>query len=522
MNVKGYDFMNTMERNYIIDNMMKLLDTFYYDYSDYALERIVDEWESQKATLIEAFKKHPNYVEGKFMIAFTCDYERSIDPEESKVFYRWLSANAIHRTDLLPEEIKNRTEDGNFIPDRIFSFFYWLHNYAERCISERTAAYLNEHVPEIHAHAGQKTSRVINKLCTYLGYNKVDGYNRAFARYADSLSPMVIKRHTILSINPLDYLTMSFGNSWSSCHTIDKDNRRGMPNGYEGQYSSGTVSYMLDPSSMVLYTVDAAYNGDDYWNEPKINRQMFHWGEGKLIQARLYPQDNDCNGDAYTPYRNVVQEIISTIFDFPNLWTLSKGPSKVTQYVIRKGTNYPDYQYYENVNVSRIKGDENNNAFQIGAEPICVNCGDHHHCESNICCCDEDRYTCCDCGDSIDEDDVIWIDGETYCRDCVNYCEWCEQYHRGESYFIADRDIYVCESCRDEDFYYCEECGDSVRDAYWVESENCYVCDSCRDRYYTACYDCGELVRDNNVVWIDDEPYCEICSEDHVSEKETC
>ena len=513
---------NEMERNYLVDEMESLLTEYDYEYSRHALETIVDTWAERKATLINAFKKHPKYVEGKFMIAYDINFERGIDIAESYAFSRWLRDNAFAHKELLPKEMLDRMEPDNYLPQPIYDFFYWLHNYAERCISESTANYLNLCVPEIHAHAGQKTSRVVNKLCTYLGYDKVDGYNRAFARYADSLSPISIKRHTVLSINPLDFLTMSFGNSWSSCHTIDKNNRRGMPNGYHGQYSSGTISYMLDVPTMILYTVDGAYNGNDYWTQPKVNRQIFHWGEDKLIQSRLYPQDNDSDSEAYTPYRNVVQEIMSTIFDFPNLWTISRGGDQASKFIINGGgTNYADYRYFSNVTLCRIKGIENSKQITVGASPICIECGCTHHVEESINCC-PDSYVCADCGERLDEDDVCWINGEAYCSDCVSWCDWCDSYHRTDSYFIEDRHIYVCEHCYEEDFYYCDECGDNVRDAYWVESESIYVCQYCRDRHFTECHECRELVRDDDVVWINEDPHCESCAEEHNEAEEVC
>ena len=299
------------ERNYLVDSMADLLADYDYEYTYDALDSIVDEWASQKEVLIEAFKKHPNYIEGKFMIAFDADFERTIEKHTSTDFGNWILEDATRELKYtFPEAVKGDYHYGLNID--VYRFFAYLSRYAERCVSENTAAELSTIFEELKIRAGQKTSRVVNKICQYLGLDKATNYNREFAKYADSLSPMVIKRHTILSINPLDYLTMSFGNSWASCHTIDKENKRNMPNNYSGCYSSGTVSYMLDGSSMVLYTVDASYKGNEYWNEPKINRQMFHYGEEKLVQARLYPQDNDGNGDAYAPYRAIVQDIIAT------------------------------------------------------------------------------------------------------------------------------------------------------------------------------------------------------------------
>ena len=503
--------LTTSEREYLLSSMEGLLGEYDYRYDTDALEKIIDEWVRQKAGLIEAFKKHPNYVEGKFMIAFDADYERRIDRRASNVFSTWLCYTAIPKArESFPKEIKDRTADGCYLPSNLFDFFDYLGNYAERCISESTAIYLNKACPEIHAHAGQKTSRVVNKLCCYLGFDKVDGYNREFAKYADSLSPLTIKRHTVLSINPLDYLTMSFGNSWASCHTIDKENKRRMPNNYSGCYSSGTISYMLDTSSMVLYTVDASYNETEYWNQPKINRQMFHYGEEKLIQGRLYPQDNDIDDSAYTPYRNIVQQIISTIFDFPNLWTLSKGTENASRYVWSRGTHYRDYAYYDNCSMSRIKGSENEDYVNVGASPICIKCGKRHSNENNICCCS--YAVCADCGARLDREDVIEVDGEYYCRDCVSWCECCDEYHHEETTYVASYG-YVCQTCLNEHFYYCDCCDTYVReeDTVWIECEDRYVCERCCNRYYSYCEDCGSYFPDDEMFTYGDRQLCEDC-----------
>ena len=501
--------LSTSEKNYLQISMEDLLYKYDYDYSSSAVEDIIDEWARQKAGFIEAFKKHPNYVEGKFMIAFDADYERGIDKKASNRFGNWIlteAARELHNT--YPEAVSGNWHYG--LNMQVYDFFNYLNTYAERCISGSSARYLSEVFKELKFHEGQKTSRVVNKICQYLGFNKVDGYNREFAKYADSLSPITIKRHTILSINPLDYLTMSFGNSWASCHTIDRDNKRGMPNSYSGCYSSGTVSYMLDGTSMVLYTVDASYEGNEYWNEPKINRQMFHYGEEKLVQSRLYPQDNDGDESVYVPYRNIVQDIIATIFDFPNLWTLSKGTDAICKYITDLGTNYPDYRYFRNVTLSRIKGSENNNSINVGAKPICVGCGERHWVRESIDCCH--GYTCAHCGERMDEDDVCWIDGDAYCRDCCHYCECCGEYHRDDETYIEGYG-YVCESCLERHFCYCDHCDEYVRedDMYWVECEQRYICGDCIDNYYSLCDDCGEYFPDEYMQEYDD--YLTLCDE---------
>ena len=518
------------EREYLLDSMANLLSEYDYCYNEDALDKIVDTWARQKASLIEAFKKHPNYLEGKFMIAFDHNYDRKIDGKASDAFSAWLMDinGPMHNLrDALPEEVQQkRIKDCcAYLPDDIFSFLTGLRHIASRTISEETEQRINSFAPAVHAHNGQKTSRVINKLLTYLGYNKHPDYNREFAKYADSLSPLTIKRHTILSINPLDYLTMSFGNSWASCHTIDKTNKRGMPNSYSGCYSSGTISYMLDPSSMVLYTVDAEYDGDEYWDQPKITRQMYHWGEEKLVQSRLYPQDNDCDGEAYVPYRNIVQDIMSTIFDFPNLWSFTKGTSAASRYIYSEGTHYRDYNNFSSCVLSRIKGSENEECFTVGAEPICIECGDRHTVCECISCCEGERYVCADCGCVINEDDAIYIDGDHYCRDCVSYCEHCENYHRGDVYDVHSyhgNEIEVCEWCRDEYYRYCEHCEEYVynENATDIDDYGTYVCDDCLSEHYGQCEECGDYFLLEDMHGHNGKQYCDSCYDEIVEDEE--
>jgi hypothetical protein len=179
------------------------------------------------------------------------------------------------------------------------------------------------------------------------------------------------------------------------------------------------MSYMLDGVSMVFYTVDASYNDTEFWNQPKINRQMFHWGEEKLIQGRLYPQDNDSNGSVYEDYRKIVQEIMATIFDFPNLW-IKQNQNYINDYVITHGLHYEDYYHYDNCNVSIIKGKRNNNVFIIGAEAICIECGSIHKIRGNINHCIATKTWVCECcGRHLDDDEAVNRDDGIYCAECA-------------------------------------------------------------------------------------------------------
>lgn len=515
------EIITSEEREYLLDSMANLLSEYSYRYTESALNKIIDTWAEQKADLIAAFKKHPNYLPGKFMIAFSHDYERKLDPKETHNFINWFCNRdkLMELRALLPAEmIAEADEEEARVPRKIYNFIKVdLPDMVEAFISKETETHINGLFPDAHAHAGQKTSRIMNKVFKLCYIDKLTDYNKVFAKYADSLTPMVITRHTVLSINPLDYFTMSFGNSWASCHTIDKNNKRNMPNSYEGMYSSGTMSYMLDKSSMVFYTVDGGYNGTELWNEPKITRQMFHWGENKLVQGRLYPQGNDGDGSVYTPNRTIVQEIMASIMEVPNLWTLKRGTSAACDYIYSIGTHYRDYANFSDCTLSILKDSDNPNNFTVGHRPICIECGgEHNNAESINCCHTNGSYwVCAACGEEVyDSDEIHYINGEYYCEDCCSYCVECDEWHTGDHTYI---DGYgdVCESCLEDNFTYCDECDEYYRnrDITYVGSTDRNVCNGCLDEFYFRCPDCNEYIHNNDAEYFEDDMLCESCAE---------
>ena len=489
----------------ILRNLENLLDEYGYTYTDHALKKIVDEWYEQKMSIRNVLRNHPNWIEDEDMIVFDVSMSRGIDKKVIQNFRTWIlntfeikcqNYNAIWRNDLFP---------------------------CEQFVTEEMLGLIKVDYPDFKGAVGQKTSRAMNKLFCMLGFDKHPDYNREFAKYADALNPLTITRHTIISINLIDYLTMSFGNSWASCHTIDKTNKRGMPNSYSGCYSSGTLSYGLDPSSIVFYTVDADYNGNEFYFEPKINRQMFHFGEDKLVQGRLYPQSCDFGfGDSYTQFRNIMQGVFAQCLGVPNLWILKTGTGACYDAIIDGGgTNYKDYYHFDQCNVSILKNSENENRIEIGAEPICIECGYRHGTEQNINCCRS--RTCEHCGCAINEDDAHYVDGEYYCDDCVTWCECCDSYVlNDDATWIDSEDRYVCNDCLDEYYSYCDECGNYYNndDGRYVDYTDSWVCGDCLDERYTQCEECGEYYPNYRIVTENFHDYCEDCLEEIRRENE--
>ena len=366
------------------------------------------------------------------------------------------------------------------------------------------------------------------------------GWNSQYGKYADAVNPLTIKRWTIISANFLDYLTMSFGNTWQSCHTIDKTNKRGIDSAhnYSGMYCSGTLSYALDGNSIIMYTVDEKYKGKEFWNQPKINRCMFHIGEDKIVQGRLYPDGRDGGDNSLSAqFRNIVQKVIADCAKEANLWKLVKGCNTCYDVTETYGTHYKDYLHYDDCTVSYLKRNgikKNTKMIPIGHNPICPYCGEEHHGEEQLVCSDcLDKATCYSCGCVISEEDRIYDeDSEHYfcCESCaadygVHYCENVEAYH--------SEDIY-CDNCTDEWFYdyngddcvhftYCGE------DYHYLDEDNAEIdgfhCVN-GDWYHedddeiVQCANCDEWIHIDDAVEVDGEYYCPDCAPEEETEDE--
>lgn len=292
--------------------------------------------------------------------------------------------------------------DGNHAYDaKLYNVIYKINQLVDilRCngvlsqnVNDDAKRLFDGYFPDAKIGKGTKMSRAVNKILTMLGVDKAPDYNKEFAKFSDAINPLKITRHTVISIHPVDFFTMSFGNSWSSCQTIDKGNDRGIDadHSWHGSSSSGVMSYMLDGTSCMFYTVDAEYNGDKLELENKINRNMFHYYDNQLLQGRVYPQCNDRGAnDLYRDIREIVQKIFADMLEVPNYWTNKIGAHHCSAVAVSKGTHYRDYENFDTCNISTLKDDRDTHQYiRIGHDPICPCCGTEHNRSEVIECCE--------------------------------------------------------------------------------------------------------------------------------------
>lgn len=358
---------------------------------------------------------------------------------------------------------------------------------------------------------GQKMSRAINAWAKLVGFDKYPGYNKLYAALSDGLNPLETKRKTVFSINPAHILLMSNGNSWLSCHNIEK--------GKNQCYKAGPFSYMFDSVSAIFYTLDP--DCDEITDCPKICRQMYHFCNGLLIQSRLYPHYTDV--ELGNQYRTTVHRILAEAMDIPNYWFLERKHDKVYR-AIQTATNSVHYQDYHpnngdykcTLSFPKDAGDECNyiipKQLTIGHRAICIDCGRDHRANGSMVCgqCnghgyfEEDpeqvvapppigavgtRYTeadieeeeeeegfhavCYGCErDIVNEEDCYSIcdNDHVYCGDCTFYCEsCCETYHVDEMCCIHND--YICSNCWSDSAFHCEHCQESD----WIDNGVCRV-----------------------------------------------
>lgn len=419
----------------LVANMMMLLTKYHHACTEYGVCEVLDTYFTNKKHLIDMFLESDNYI-GDMRICVDVELERGLNPNEikefletfcnkvnaSSVFYEYKDENGKtlqdyirvgmkrfkarelcygHLSNILLENLEHRkkfTHNGITMAskkkyDSFWSAIYDFRYSPTKNLNQNTVDALTQYEINGKFVEGMKTSRAFNRLCSIYGVDRLPNYNKLFAEYSDMVSGLKRKMKFYISLNPLDYLTMSFGNSWSSCHTIDKRNERNMPNSYSGMHCGGVMSYMLDGTSIITYALDHEMQS---FEDGKIYRNMFHFEDGLLVQGRIYPQGNDGATDLYKTFRRFMQIELTKMLDVYDDWY--KKSCECSDHVVSTGVHYRDYENFDGCNVSynrNVRG-ASMHVITVGHSRICPYCGDriedsvnhgvltHAHCELNF------------------------------------------------------------------------------------------------------------------------------------------
>lgn len=499
----------------ITNEIKNCLSEYNVDYTESGVNDLFHTWKNQKSGLIDILRKHPQWNEDQMAVSFDFDSERTIDRksynksifEIVNIWSNSLSGKEVTIRDFDDMKLQYGESLGGDARGYSFTFFKGMKNLCGKTVTLRAfdcrdgeiytfenlsassmdigmTSLCNQYeilkflewfnpttfVDEdfkirctqlgFKCNIGQKVSRVINKIFTDIGIANDKNYNRIFAVLSDSINPMKITRHTCLSVHPCDFLNMSNGDGWRSCHSLDG-----------GCYQAGTLSYLCDPVSMIFYTVSSEYTGSEMWSQPKINRQVYCYGKELLLQSRLYPTYSDVENSKN--FRNVVQSIFAMALGINNLWMLKQDIIEIGNYVrtVNDSLHYADYTYSEYLpSLSIYKERTATGGITVGYLASCLNCGKTlTESESVVCdhCC-EVKCECCGCYRG--EDEMLMIGDSYYCDDCAAICNDCGQVflRSNDGHWIYNQygsSHMVCNDCLDN-YVLCDECGDYFTESY--------------------------------------------------------
>lgn len=391
----------------LVDDMMSLLTKYGHRNSEYGVCVVLNKYFKAKEPLIKLFATSNHYA-GNMRIVMAKEFERNMDKGAIKSFCSGFS-NIIGANKML---LKYQDDDGKTMTDYLqtgskkvnvmkidnnehvksvqkglkkfdkascattqsYKAFINFCDYIQNYFGYYYASQLNEDscTGDVELKRGMKTSRAFNKVCAHYGIDKATNYDKLFAQYADMVSGNCRKLQFVISLNPLDYLTMSLGNSWHSCHSINAIGN----NGYGSGACSGCVSYMLDKCSIITYVVD---NTDQEMHlKGKIYRQMFHYNNNLFVQSRLYPQGNDGATNLYDKFRCFMYDEFTELLNLDkNEWENKVGNNVVRDWINHNGNHYPDTNYNRSVGIFYAKEQKDKIAsFTVGSSSYCFYCGE--------------------------------------------------------------------------------------------------------------------------------------------------
>lgn len=351
--------------------------------------------------------------------------------------------------------------------------------------------------------------------------------------YSLSLSKMGKEKAEIhLSVDPIDFLNMSHGNSWTSCYRL----RDAGDEGEMGCYSAGTISYMMDAHTMIAWTGDCQRKKE--WRQciyVDIENEVF-------VGSRQYPVEKD------ESFSRALREYIQGEFEKRNhnneeqTWTISRKHSFIGDNVIYEGSDYiysDIHNGHQSCYVSFLGDKKDIESFEIGESPRCVSCGSFLNDESEITCEDCSGFETCDCcGCGSNECETIEVENYqelTLCPDCLKKYHKCEYediyFPEDEMIFIQDYgwvanenlgridDIFYCDNC--ENWFYKEETEDIELKTNC--EENIYICEHCyfSEDKYKECKNCGEVFEKKDEDLYKDVFICYDCQKEQKNEEDT-
>lgn len=285
---------------------------------------------------------------------------------------------------------------------------------------------------------GAKTMRLLRKVCKEFGME--EDFEQFRLAHSMHLNQKKLQGTLCISIHPLDYMTMSDNaNGWGSCMSWRED----------GDYRGGTVEMMNSPCVVVAYlkSNDKKLTWDDKeWNS-KLWRTLVVVTPKVITTVKGYPYQHEILAkETVTWLKELAESNLAWNFPYPcqEIFHSRKTYIGEKPYCFDFSTNrmYNDFGTVAHYGYISSVAEQAEHICYSG-DSQCVVCGDitTDFYDGNFVVCN----TCCDmsgghyinceeCGDSIYEEDVYWVEDTPLCGYCFNeYAAECAL--SGEYYF---------------------------------------------------------------------------------------
>ena len=253
--------------DYYTELARKVFDEFEIDgtHEVEGTRKNVATWFYNKKSLMELFRKHPYWDEEAKAIVFLQDELREVDYNNAYRLFGKLVDYIYHRYGdegwdkacigiyyTLMEMHDNEEPEESTITEEFIKRFK---SYVEPTdISKsvkrmlRVGTKITKFARKCFTEYQRPTGEIVD-VTTLVDYHEADdrtynSFDKMYAKFADALSELVIQKITLVSLHFCDFMTMSNGNSWSSCHFINSHNifHESNTSSYSGCYKQGCLS----------------------------------------------------------------------------------------------------------------------------------------------------------------------------------------------------------------------------------------------------------------------------------------
>lgn len=334
--------------------------------------------------------------------------------------------------------------------------------------------YHNKEGKIVKVPEGAKVMKVLQKMAKEFNLPDFEIFRNHVSRITEVRKSKI---KFTLSIHPLDYMTMSDNaNCWESCMNWTQG---------PGSYRAGTIEMMNSPLVVVAYITTKPYypaNTSIEWTS-KSWRELIIVHPNAICSVKSYPYYNIAFDKALVNWLvNLVEEKTERRYNrkkpqeslescsYIEAWQDKEDEDNHFLLDFETNEMYNDFGNTENYGIFSINPPDNKYrtfAINYSGSMTCMCCGEDGYwsddTEAVVCeDCDPPTYCYC-CGERVNANDAIEVDGELVCEDCyhdLHRCLCCEDAHFDEDFttvFVGHIENQTINIDYDE-HYICSEC----------------------------------------------------------------